>query len=177
MPGPICKVFKGKVSWAKFKPELFAALKKIRFQVFKDYVLFPALSGPGFLSVLSGNFVANAVRNLWTFTVIFCGHFTKKAQIFHRSVLQNESRGHWYVRQILGSSNLKGGKILHIMTGNLSHQIEHHLFPDIPARRYAEMSVKVRAVCEKYRIHYNTGNMVSQFSQVIYRICRYSLPV
>ncbi len=171
------KVFNGKISWAKFKPELFEALKKIRFQVFKDYVLFPALSGPGFLSVLSGNFVANAVRNLWTFTVIFCGHFTKKAQIFHRSVLQNESRGHWYVRQILGSSNLKGGKILHIMTGNLSHQIEHHLFPDIPARRYAEMSVKVRAVCEKYRIHYNTGHMVSQFSQVIYRICRYSLPV
>jgi len=171
------KVFKGKVTWQQLKPELLAVLKKIRFQVLKDYVFFPLLAGPHFLAVIAGNFVANGIRNVWTFTVIFCGHFTKDAQIFHRSVLENESKGHWYFRQILGSSNLQGGKILNIMTGNLSHQIEHHLFPDIPARRYAEMAVKVRAICKKYQIHYNSGNMISQFSQVIYRICRYSLPV
>ena len=28
----------------------------------------------------------------------------------------------------------------HVMTGNLSHQIEHHLFPDLPARRYPEIA-------------------------------------
>ncbi len=171
------KVFRGRFEWKTFKPELLAVLKKIRFQVLKDYVLFPVLAGTQFLSVLAGNMVANGIRNLWTFTVIFCGHFTKKAQIFHRSVLVNESKGHWYLRQILGSSNLKGGKLLHIMTGNLSHQIEHHLFPDIPARRYAEISVKVKAICKRYEIEYNTGGMFSQFSQVMYRICRYSLPI
>ena len=42
----------------------------------------------------------------------------------------------WYFRQILGSANLTGGKLFHLLSGNLSHQIEHHLFPDVPARRY-----------------------------------------
>lgn len=171
------KLFKGRMSWTQLKPELSKVLKKVRFQVIKDYVFFPLLAGTQFLSVISGNLVANLVRNVWTFTVIFCGHFTKKAQIFHRSVLVNESKGHWYARQILGSSNLKGGKILHILTGNLSHQIEHHLFPDIPACRYAEMSVRIREICDKYKLKYNSGTMVSQFSQVVYRICRYSLPI
>lgn len=171
------KVFKGKVPWQRLRPELINVFKKIRYQVLKDYVFFPLIAGTNYLAVIAGNFTANIVRNVWTFTVIFCGHFTKDAQIFHRSVLDNESRGHWYFRQILGSSNLKGGKFLNIMTGNLSYQIEHHLFPDIPARRYSEMSVKVRAICERYQIHYNSGSMISQFSQVIYRIFRYGLPV
>lgn len=171
------KIFRSKHTWKVFKKDFKPAFKKIRFQVLKDYAFFPLLAGTQFLSVIAGNLVANLIRNIWTFTVIFCGHFTLKAQVFSRSIIHNESKGHWYVRQILGSSNLTGGKILHILTGNLSHQIEHHLYPDLPARRYAEIAVKVKAVCEKYKIQYNTGNMVSQFSQVIYRIFRYSLPV
>jgi len=171
------KVFKSKTHWNKFKQDLKPVLKKIRFQFVKDYLFFPIIAGPNYLGVVAGNFVANIIRNVWTFTVIFCGHFTKKVYLFNRHVIHNESKGHWYVRQILGSSNLSGGKLLHIMTGNLSHQIEHHLFPDIPARRYAEIAEKVRALCQKYQIQYNTGNMMSQFTQVIYRICRYSLPI
>ncbi len=30
------------------------------------------------------------------------------------------------------------------MSGNLSHQIEHHLFPDMPANRYKEVAPKIR---------------------------------
>ena len=43
------------------------------------------------------------------------------------------------------------------MSGNLSHQIEHHLFPDLPAHRYAEIAVEVREICERYGLPYNTG--------------------
>jgi fatty acid desaturase len=57
-------------------------------------------------------------------------------------VLIDETRGQWYLRQLRGSSNLSGGKLLHYMSGNLSHQIEHHMFPDVPGMRYAEMSLK-----------------------------------
>ena len=39
------------------------------------------------------------------------------------------------------------------MTGNLSHQIEHHLFPDLPSNRYAEIAPKVQALFEKYDLH------------------------
>ena len=45
---------------------------------------------------------------------------------------RTRSRGRWYLRQMLGSANITGGKLFHIMSGNLSHQIEHHLFPDLP---------------------------------------------
>jgi NADPH-dependent stearoyl-CoA 9-desaturase len=51
-----------------------------------------------------------------------------------------ESRGGWYVRQLLGSCNVDGPPIMHLMTGNLSYQIEHHLFPDLPSNRYAEVT-------------------------------------
>ena len=97
-------------------------------------------------------------------------------QTFPKAVLKDESRPQWYVRQILGSSNLSGSKALHILTGNLSHQIEHHLFPDVPANRYAEMAPVVRDICRRYGIHYNTGSMAGQFGQVIWRILRHSFP-
>src|SRR5690606_36132369 len=132
--------FKGRMTTEKMKT-IFAPIgNKTRRQLVKDYVVFPALAGPFFLYVMLGNLIANGMRNIWTFSVIFCGHFTTDAEVFPRSVMKNETRGDWYVRQLRGSSNMTGGKLFHIMTGNLSHQIEHHLFPDIPARRYAEMA-------------------------------------
>ncbi|MBB3048284.1 linoleoyl-CoA desaturase [Litorivivens lipolytica] len=170
------KVFSGRKSKAELNAQWQPLKKKIRYQLLKDYLFFPLLAGPFFLTVLSGNLVANLIRNLWTFMIIFCGHFTAKAEVFPRSVLDNETQGHWYLRQLRGSSNLRGSKLFHILSGNLSHQIEHHLFPTVPARRYRELSVEVKAICEKYGQHYNTGSLLSQFGQVVYRIFRHALP-
>lgn len=170
------QLFSGKKSKVVFSEEFAPVKRKIARQMLRDYVVYPLLAGPFFLPVLAGNFVANGIRNVWTFSVIFCGHFTRDAQIFPRSVMKNESRGHWYMRQIQGSSNLSGGKLLHLLTGNLSHQIEHHLYPDIPAWRYAELSKPVREICKRYGQHYNIGSMTSQCSQVSWRILRHALP-
>lgn len=170
------KVAAGRKSKEQLKKEWKPLSKKIRRQLLKDYLFFPLLAGPFFFTVFSGNLVANLVRNLWTYMIIFCGHFTADAEVFPKSVLENEGQGHWYLRQMRGSSNLKGGKLFHIMSGNLSHQIEHHLFPTVPARRYAEMSVEVKAICEKYGQNYNTGTLPNQFGQVVWRILRHALP-
>ncbi|MFT5033915.1 MAG: fatty acid desaturase [Bermanella sp.] len=170
------KVFSGRKSKEELKKGLVPLKKKVRQQLLRDYVFYPLLAGPFFLTVLSGNVVANLIRNLWTYMIIFCGHFTANAQVFPVSVLENETRGQWYLRQMRGSSNLRGGKLFHILSGNLSHQIEHHLFPTVPARRYATLSIEVRALCERYDQHYNVGSLASQFSQVLYRILRHSLP-
>lgn len=170
------QLFSGKKSKAQFTIEYAPTKRKIRQQLFKDYVFFPLIAGPAFLPVLTGNLVANGMRNIWTFTIIFCGHFTENAEIFPKSVLENESRGHWYMRQIRGSSNLTGGKLFHILTGNLSHQIEHHLFPDLPARRYAEIAPVVQDICRRYGQHYNIGSLPRQFGQVAWRILRHALP-
>jgi len=133
-------------------------------------------AGAAFLAMLAGNALAGVIRNLWTFVVIFCGHFTDGVQLFPADAVANEHRGHWYLRQILGSSNLRGGRLFHVMTGNLSHQIEHHLFPDLPARRYAEVAPAVRAVCLRHGVPYNTGSLAWQFFTVLRRIVRHSFP-
>ena len=170
------KVMAGEKTWADVRKQLPPMFAKMRKQFAKDYVFFPLIAGPMFLPVIAGNFTANLIRNVWAFSIIFCGHFTEDAEMFPKEVLENETRGHWYLRQLRGSSNLTGGTVMHIMSGNLSHQIEHHMFPDIPGMRYAEMSVKVREICEKYGQHYNTGSFRKQFSTVVGRIFKGALP-
>ncbi len=170
------KLFSGRKTIREAREEFRPVARKMRYQLLKDYVFFPVIAGPAFLGVLTGNLVANLLRNLWTFMIIFCGHFTADTELFRRSVLENESVGHWYLRQLRGSSNLTGSKIFHIFSGNLSHQIEHHFFPTIPARRYRALSIQVQAVCRKYGQHYNTGSLSTQFGQVVGRIFRYALP-
>jgi linoleoyl-CoA desaturase len=144
--------------------------------VAKDYVAFPLLAGPSWLPVLLGNFTANVARNLWSHTIIFCGHFPEGATVFTEDQLDGETRGDWYVRQLLGSSNIDGGPLFHIMSGNLSHQIEHHLFPDLPSNRYAEIAPRVRALCERFGLRYNTGPLAHQTLNVWKRIVRLALP-
>ncbi len=158
-----------------------AELKKAFFgkgarQLLKDYLLFPLLCFPMFFEVLVGNLLANIIRNWWTSTVIFCGHFTKDVYVFDAKDCENESRGHWYLRQMLGSSNFTGPRWFHILTGHLSCQIEHHLFPDLPAYRYLELAPQVQAIAGKYQIPYNSGSFIRQYGTVLQRILRYSLP-
>ena len=170
------KLSYGKSHLKEKRPFLKLAAKKAGRQAFKDYVFFPVLTLPVAPIVLAGNAGANLIRNLWSSTVIFCGHFTQDAETFTEEQAEGESKGHWYLRQLTGSSNFTGGKWLHIMSGHLSYQIEHHVFPDLPAHRYPEISEKVQQVCRKHDIHYNTGSFAKQYGTVLKRILRYSLP-
>ena len=156
----------------EFKP-MWAKMKK---QLKKDYVFFPLLAGPMAPLVFAGNVAANLARNVWACAVIFNGHFPEEVEQFPESVVENETRGQWYVRQLLGSANFSGGKLMHIMSGNLSFQIEHHLFPDLPAHRYAEIAPEVRAICEKHGLPYKTGSFARQTLSTWKRIAKLSLP-
>jgi linoleoyl-CoA desaturase len=151
-------------------------LKKIRKQAGKDYFVHPALSGPSFFHTMAANFTANVVRNVWSHSVIICGHFPEGVETFEKRSIVGETRGEWYVRQMLGSANISGSKALHIMTGNLSHQIEHHLFPDLPSNRYAEIAPQVRALFEKYGLNYHTAPMPKQVYSAWHKVVRLSLP-
>ncbi|KAA0022871.1 fatty acid desaturase family protein [Antrihabitans cavernicola] len=169
-------VIQGKRKWVDVKPLLQGMWRKAGRQVLKDYVIFPALTGPLFVSTLAGNVGANLIRNLWTYSIIFCGHFPTGVQTFTEEETENESRGEWYIRQMLGSANIEGSPLFHIMSGNLSHQIEHHLFPDLPAHRYPEIAPEVRALCEKYGLPYNTGGFFKQIGSVWGKIFKLALP-
>ncbi len=166
----------GKMSNAQLRRNFRPVGRKMARQLLKDYVFFPLMAGPFFLPILLGNMVANGMRNVWTFVIIFCGHFTLDAETFPKESIKNESRGHWYLRQLRGSSNIGGGPVIDVLSGNLSHQIEHHFYPDIPANRYAELAPEVRDICARYGQHYNTGSLPKQFGQVIWRIVRHAFP-
>jgi NADPH-dependent stearoyl-CoA 9-desaturase len=180
------KLMTGRIKLKDMAPQWAVIKRKMVRQLTKDYVAWPLLAAvlalpfghavDAALAVMLGNLGANLIRNVWAWAIIFCGHFTEDIYTFNKKCLEGETRGQWYVRQILGSSNISGSKLLHLMSGNLSHQIEHHLFPDIPANRYIEIAPKVRAVCAKYGIPYNTGSFAWQLMTVFKRIARYSLP-
>jgi len=163
---------------ADFGPRAKQVLKKIRNQATKDYLVHPALSIPtgSFLPTLAANFTANVVRNLWTHSVIMCGHFPEGVETFERASIEGETRGEWYLRQMLGSANISGGPALHMMTGNLSFQIEHHLFPDLPSNRYAEIAPKVKALFDKYQLTYVSAPLPKQVYSAWHKIVRLSLP-
>lgn len=162
--------------WGVFFRKVDQYLRKAGPIMFREYVFFPLLAGPYFLTVLFANLIARGLTNVWEFAIIFCGHFTRDTHFFTEEEFQNEDKAGWYLRQVLGSSNLSGSALFYFMTGHLSHQVEHHLFPDIPAHRYPEMGLEVEKICEKYGIPYNTDSFWSQFSTVLYRIFRLSLP-
>jgi linoleoyl-CoA desaturase len=160
----------------EFRKRAKAVLRKIGRQVAKDYVAHPLLSGPNFLSTLAANFTANLVRNLWSNSVILCGHFPEGVETFEKKSIDGETRGEWYLRQMLGSANISGSKAMHIMTGNLSHQIEHHLFPDLPSNRYAEIAPKIRDLFDRYGLNYHTAPLPQQVGSAWHKIIRLSLP-
>jgi fatty acid desaturase len=170
------RIRSGEISVADKRDILRGIWQKTKKQTLKDYVAFPLLAGPFAPWVFTGNMTANLMRNVWSYMIIFCGHFPEGTQEFSIEETKSESRGQWYFRQLLGSANLTGGKWFHILSGNLSFQIEHHLFPDIPAHRHAEISVEVREICERYGLPYNSGPLYKQFGTVVKKILRLALP-
>jgi fatty acid desaturase len=159
-----------------FKARAKQTLRKIRGQATKDYLVHPLLSGPSAPTTLAANFTANLVRNLWTHSVIMCGHFPEGVETFERKSIVGETRGEWYLRQMLGSANISGSKAMHLMTGNLSFQIEHHLFPDLPSNRYHEIAPRVQELFERYGLTYTTGTLPQQVASAWHKVIRLSLP-
>jgi len=153
-----------------------ALMGKVARQSLKDYVVAPALSRSRWRRTLAANAVANLLRNLWAYVVIFCGHFPDGAQKFTPDVLEQETRPEWYLRQMLGAANFKAGPLMAFSSGNLCYQIEHHLFPDLPSNRYAEIAARVRPLCEKYDIPYTTGSIGHQYLSTLRTIHRLALP-
>ena len=173
------KVQSGEKSWAELRRDLkVVGMKAVR-QFAKDFAATPAaaqlVSGSG-KQAFVGTLVANALRNIWAHAVIFCGHFPEGAETFTEEMVEGETRGDWYVRQMIGSSNISGSKFMHFMTGNLSHQVEHHLFPDLPSNRYAEVAVHVREICARYGLPYNTGPLHKQVGSAWAKVFRLALP-
>ena len=129
-----------------------------------------------FASTLKADVTANVVRNVWAYAIIFCGHFPDQTYTFAQDEVADETRGGFYVRQLLGAANIEGGPLFHVISGNLGYQVEHHLYPDMPSTRYAEIAPQVKALCERYELPYNTGPFLKQLGTVQRTILRLAFP-
>ena len=182
---------KGEKSKAALKRELKGMFRKGRQQVVKDYLAYPAISaavgaargGGGargardaYKATLAANVTANIVRNVWAYAIIFCGHFPDQTYTFSEEEVADESRGGFYIRQLLGSANIEGSPLFHVLSGNLGYQVEHHIFPDMPSTRYAEIAPRVKDICERYDLPYNTGPFLRQLGGVQRTILRLAFP-
>ena len=211
------RYFAERQSWEETKPMLMETLRKVRAQVVKDYVAFPAVAAAvGFalagtkgrrnkknsrykrrrlgrtgISVSQDRIdgakrhakraaqaalAANLIRNVWAYAVIFCGHFPDDVETFTKRTLDEESKAEWYLRQMLGSANFRGGKALTVLSGNLNYQIEHHLFPDMPSNRLAAIGREVEKIAREFGLPYNTASFPRQFLEVQRTILKLTLP-
>jgi len=170
-------VRRGEKTKAQAREELRAFAEKALRQLGKDFALFPLLAGrKGFGRAAAASLAANVARNVWVHTVVFMGHIPEPAETFTEAEYETETRGDWYVRQLTGSCNLEGSPLFHLMTGNLSFQIEHHLFPALPSSRYAAIAPRVREICDRYGLPYHSGPLGRQYRSVVKKILRLSLP-
>jgi linoleoyl-CoA desaturase len=135
-----------------------------------------AKGAKSYRSAAVANASANVVRNVWAYAIIFCGHFPDQTYTFSQAEVEDESPGAWYVRQLVGAANIEGSPFFHVASGNLGYQVEHHLFPDMPSTRYAEIAPRVREICERYGLPYNTGPFFQQWGMVNRTILRLALP-
>jgi fatty acid desaturase len=119
---------------------------------------------------------ANVVRNFWSYAIIFCGHFPDQTYTYNQAEVEGESRGGWYIRQLTGAANIEGSPLFHVASGNLGYQVEHHLFPDMPSTRYAEIAPQVKDICERYGLPYNSGPFLAQLGMVQRTILRLAFP-
>lgn len=182
---------KGKKTFAEITPVLKHIGRKVWRQVVKDYIAWP-LAGAlvsipisfyvpvspwlAFGLIAGANAIANVIRNIWTFVIIFCGHFPSGVHNFTLEQVEGETRARWYLRQLLGSANIEGGKLFHVLSGNLSHQIEHHLFPDMCSNRYPEVAPRVRALAHRYGLPYNSASLTRQFGTTWLKNLRLAFP-
>lgn len=129
-----------------------------------------------YLRTLGADAVANLIRNVWAHAIIFCGHFPDQTYTFTPEEVEDETRGGWYVRQLVGAANIDGGPLFHVISGNLGYQVEHHLYPDMPSSRYSEIAPKVKDICERYELPYNHGRFSKQWLMVHRSIFRLAFP-
>ena len=128
-----------------------------RRQVGKDYVLFPALTGPAFVSTLTANVTANLIRNLWSYTVIFCGHFPDGAEKFtERGVRERDPR------RVVPAPDARLGQL----QGRQAADV-HERQPQLPDRappvpRPAEQPLRRRSACRSRRSAPATRSLTRQ---------------
>ena len=122
------------------------------------------------------NLTANLVRNLWTFTIIFCGHFPDGTLEFTEEEVVDESRG----ELVLPPDARLGQHHGWLGLPPPDRQPEPpDRAPSLPRPAGAPLRrdrPEVREICERYGLPYNTGGLGKQFGSVVRKIVQLAVP-
>lgn len=94
-----------------------------------------------------------AVRGFWTGLVVFATHYGE-------DILDGNHNMTLVEQTALTSRNITGGYLVNVLTGYISLQTEHHLFPMIPTSRLEQVQPLVRDFFKKHNIEYRESNLV-----------------
>lgn len=103
-------------------------------------------------SVWANSVAAEVLSNVHCFAIIAPNHAGDDVYRFDTPA---RGRADLYLRQVVGSANYgTGGDVGDFLQGFLNYQIEHHLFPTLPPRRYPQLQPRVKALCARYGVPY-----------------------
>ncbi|WP_229331907.1 acyl-CoA desaturase [Streptomyces sp. UNOC14_S4] len=80
-------------------------------------------------------------------------------------------------RQVLTSRNVRGGLLTDIALGGLNHQIEHHLFPSMPAPHLRHARAIVRDYCAELGIPYHETGLIASYREAVAHLHRVGAPI
>jgi fatty acid desaturase len=78
-------------------------------------------------------------------------------------------------RQVLMSRNITGGRFTTFALGGLNHQIEHHLFPNMPRPSLAKARVVVKQFCAERGVAYTETGLLTSYGIVVQYLNRVGL--
>lgn len=116
-------------------------------------------------SVWANSVMGELLSNAHTFFIIAPNH---AGDDIYRFDAPAQGKADLYLRQVAGSANYTtGGDVSDFIHGFLNYQIEHHLFPTMPPKKYQEMQPRVKALCEKYGVPYVQGSVFGRAKKLI----------
>lgn len=135
----------------------------------KNFVLFPLLAGAGWWKVLLGNWMAEAMRDVYSAASIFCGHVGAEVRDWP-SDTRPTNRAQWYAMQAQSANDFRVPYVLSVFCGGLDYQIEHHLFPRFPPERLRQIAPEVEALCARHGIPYRVAGWGTTLRKVFTRL-------
>ncbi len=144
-------------AWSLFTPQgrglwLDSILPYMTYRFAVLPALFLPLGTVAATNVLLTSVMAEIFTNMHSFLVMIPNHAGDDVMMFDE---KSNSKGEFYLRQILGSVNYPTGSNFNdFFYGWLNYQIEHHLWPDLPLSQYQKLQPQVQALCHKHNIPY-----------------------
>ena len=126
--------------------------------------LFLPLGTGAWAAVLVNSILGEIVANVITFVTIAPNHTGDDLYRFDTGF---RSKAEFYVQQCAGSVNYPGGSDWKdFLLGHLNYQIEHHVWPALPLRKYQQAAPELKAICRRHGVPYIEESVFRRFGKM-----------